>query len=107
VNESEPAPDDARIAKKPAHVFRARVGSYVEVLGSAIEQQIAHTAAHEVGLKTVPRQTANDLLRIGVDARLIEASIDPRWFRTPANDLVLIRYEERWGAKIQRRLGGG
>jgi hypothetical protein len=55
----------------------------------------------------VPRQTANDLLRVGVDARLIEASIDPRWFRTPANDLVLIRNEERWGAKIQRRLCGG
>jgi hypothetical protein len=46
-------------------------------------------------------------LRVGIDARLIEASIEPRWFRTPANDLVLIGHEERRGAKDHRRLCGG
>jgi hypothetical protein len=67
VHETKSPPDDARVAEQPAHVLGAGVGRDVEVFRPAIEQQIAHAAPHEISLKTVPRQTTHDLLRVGVD----------------------------------------
>ena len=51
VRELEAAPDDAAVARKGAlDLLRPGLGRDVVVLGGPLEQQVAHAAAHEVGL---------------------------------------------------------
>ncbi len=49
VGQAEPASDQAAVAEQLLDLFGRGVGSHVEILGAAIDQQIAHGAADKVG----------------------------------------------------------
>jgi hypothetical protein len=49
VGEAEAAADQAAVAEQLLDLFGRGVGGHVEILGLAIDQQIAHRAADKVG----------------------------------------------------------
>jgi hypothetical protein len=51
MRQAETAPDQATVAKDLAHLFGRGVGGNVEVLGLVSKEQIAHPAAHQMGLE--------------------------------------------------------
>src|SRR5207342_1476847 len=75
VHQTETPPDDARVAKQRPHVLGTSVGGKIEIFRSPVEQEIAHAATDEVGLKPVPGQPPDDLLRVRIDTRLVETGI--------------------------------
>ena len=50
VDELEAPADHACVAKLGADLFRGRTGGDVVILGIELQQQIAHTATHDIGL---------------------------------------------------------
>ena len=52
VHQAEAPADDERAAEERLDLLRARVGGDVEILGLDAEQQVAHRAAHHVGLES-------------------------------------------------------
>jgi hypothetical protein len=73
VDETEAAADDAAVAEKPLDLARAGVGGDVEVLGRLSDEQVAHAAAHEVGVEAVALEPSHHLRGVGVD----RVGIDP------------------------------
>ena len=67
VGELEPAADDPAVAEHPADLLRTSARRDVEVLGFAVEIQVADAAADQVGFVVGREQLANDLERVGVD----------------------------------------
>ena len=50
MRQTEPAPDQTTVAECRPHILWRRIGGHVEILRVIAEQQIAHAAAHKVGL---------------------------------------------------------
>ena len=82
VRQSEPAADDPAVAEELLDLIRVRRCPDVEIFGTAPEQQIAHTAANQVGNVIVLPQSIEDLERVGIDVapreRMLGARNDPR-----------------------------
>ena len=70
VGQAEAATDYAAVAEQSAHFVRTRAGGHVEVLGLLAQQEITHAPADQIGRMPIPRQTLDDLGRVGVDALL-------------------------------------
>ncbi len=49
MGEAEAAADQAAVAEQLLDLFGRGVGSHVEILGLAIDQQVAHRAADKIG----------------------------------------------------------
>ena len=49
MREAETAPDQEAVAERALHLVRLRARTHVKVLGLAPQQEIAHTAAYEIG----------------------------------------------------------
>lgn len=64
VHQLEAPADDPRIAEFGTHLFRRGAGGDVEILGSDIEQHVAHATANQVGLVAGVLQTFDDVHRI-------------------------------------------
>ena len=47
MHDAEPATDDARAAEDAVHLFRRGIGGNVEILGGALEQEIADGTTHD------------------------------------------------------------
>ncbi len=71
VGQLEATSDDARVAKQPLDLVGRGRGGQIEVLGLAAEQQIAHTAPHQVGLVAIAAQTPDDLQGVRVDVVVV------------------------------------
>ncbi len=50
VNQPKAPANDAGVAEQPTHVVGTRARRHVEILGRDADEQVAHAAAHEVGL---------------------------------------------------------
>ncbi|MCY1503634.1 hypothetical protein D9M68_377640 [compost metagenome] len=61
VHDLEAPPDDARAPEQRLHLVGRGVGRDVEILGLDAEQQVAHRAAHDVGLVAGLLQRGGDL----------------------------------------------
>jgi hypothetical protein len=70
MRQAKPAADQAAAGKYLLHLFGRGAGGDVEVLGRFAQQQIAHAAAHDKGLKAGFLQVANYFAR--VRAKLLE-----------------------------------
>jgi len=68
VGQAEAATDQAAIAKEPPDLLRMRVGSDVEVLGLALEQEIADAAADQIGLEAGRGEAVKDLEGVRINA---------------------------------------
>ena len=66
VNQLEAAPDDAAVAEGAAQRLGGGAGGHVEVLGPALEVEVAHAAADQVGLEAPGDQLADDLERVWI-----------------------------------------
>ena len=67
MHDTEAAADDAAAAKQLPDLLRCGVGGYIEVLGVTVQQQVAHTAAHKVGVKIGLVQAFDNLQGAGTD----------------------------------------
>ena len=67
VRESKSSSNDAAIPEKPFDFSGSCAGGHIKVLGIAIEKQVAHTTADQIGLKPALRQAPNDLVSVGID----------------------------------------
>ncbi len=67
VGQPEAPPDEAAVPEDGPHLARVGVGGDVEVLGRVAEEQVAHAAAHEVGLVVHVPQPGDHLERLGVE----------------------------------------
>ncbi len=68
VRQAEAAADQKTVAKQLLDLLGCGVGADVKILGLAAEQQIAHPAADQVGLETMPVQPVEHLERIFANA---------------------------------------
>ncbi len=94
VDQPEAPADDARVREQAPDLVRPRVGADVEVLRRAAEHQVAHAAAHQVGLVAGVVQPVEDLQGVAVDVRagdgVIGAGDDPRIQRVGLGHAVII-----------------
>ena len=67
VRQPEPAPDQETVAKQFLDLLWSSVGPDVEVLGVAVQQQVADAAADQVGFVAVAVQAIEDLEGVLVD----------------------------------------
>ena len=67
VGQPEAPADEPAVAEDGPHLARVGVGGEVEVLGLVVEQQVAHAAAHEVGLVAHVAQPVDDPQRVLVE----------------------------------------
>ena len=75
MREPEATTDDAAIAEQRAHVVRTSARRDVEVLGTAVQEEVTNAAADEIGLETGALEPPYDLCRVGVDAVLVERRV--------------------------------
>ena len=73
VNDLEAASDQAGAAEKLVHFLRVGVGGDVEILWFDAKQQVAHSAAHDVGLVALCLQRLADLARTAAQALGLDA----------------------------------
>jgi len=66
VRQPEAAADDPRVAEHALDLPRRCRGGDVEILGLPLQQQVADTPTHEVGLVVETGETLDDLDRVGV-----------------------------------------
>ena len=82
VHDLEAAADDPAAFEQALNLLRRGVGDHVEVLGLAAAQQVAQTAAHQIGLKTLLVQPIQHVKRRSGDLlagdRMLVAGYDPR-----------------------------
>ena len=82
VGEPESPADQPAVAEEPPHRLRMGVGADVEVLGHALEQEVADAPADEVRLVPGGREPVEDLQRVRVDLpagdRVLAARPDAR-----------------------------
>ena len=67
VRKPEPPSDQKAVLENLLDLAWRCVGADVEILGRAAKQQVADSAAHQIGGKTLAHQTVYDLERIGMD----------------------------------------
>jgi hypothetical protein len=75
VREAEATADDATVAEEPADVVRASARGDVEVLRTAVQEEVTNAAADEVGLEACTFEPPHDLRGVLVDAVLVEGRI--------------------------------
>jgi hypothetical protein len=73
VHDAKPPADDEGTAKQALDLFGRGVGGHVKILGAQAQQQVAHGAADDVGLKTCLLERGHHLggaavHQLGVDA---------------------------------------
>jgi hypothetical protein len=73
VHDAEAPPDDEGATEQPLDLLGRGIGRHVEVLGPQAQQQVAHRAAHHVGLEAGLLQGGDHVLRAFVD----QGRIDP------------------------------
>jgi len=73
VHQAKAPPDDEGAAEQRLHLLGGGIGGDVEVLGPAPDQQVAHRAANDVGLVAGGLERADDLDRVVVDQRVVDA----------------------------------
>ena len=82
VGQAESPPDQAAVAEEAAQRRRVRVGSDVEVLRRALQEQIPDASPHEVRLVAGARETGEHLQGVRVDLspgdRVLAARADAR-----------------------------
>ena len=82
VRQTEPATDQAAIAKYATNLFGVRIGDDVEVLRFAPQQQVTNAPTNQVGLETGFFQAIENLERVVTDLRtgdiVLRPAIDPR-----------------------------
>ena len=61
VHDAKAAADNARAAEQGVDFLGRGVGRHIKVLGVATEQQVAHSAADEIGLMVCIAQPRHDL----------------------------------------------
>ena len=101
VDQAEASADDPGVAEQRAHVVGTGAGRDVEVLGAAIEQQIADSAADDVGLVAVAKQAPHDLDGVGVQAAIAE--VDGVTRRCDARRLHFGRRQGQAGTRAPSR----
>jgi hypothetical protein len=67
VGKTEPAADEPAVAKDLFNLVGRGVRGDIEVLGLAAEQQVTHTAAHEIGVVSMLLQLIENPDSIGTD----------------------------------------
>ena len=67
MGQPEAAPDDPAVPEEFLDLVRMRVRADVEVLRPPTEQQVAHTAAHQVGAVAGVMEPIEDAKGVGVD----------------------------------------
>ena len=77
VAEAEAAAHDEAVAEELLDLLRVGVGADVEVLGLALEQEVAYTASHQVGHEAVVLQAVEDLEGILVDVLAGDVVLGP------------------------------
>ena len=102
MRQTEAPPDEAAIAKQLANLFRMRVGSHVEVLGTEAGQQVAHSAAHEKRLVPATLQTVKDLERVAGNARSAERMLRPADDHRAGQDLIFRGVQSSLGVNPHR-----
>ena len=80
VHDAKAPPDDEGTAEQAFDLFWRGVGGHVEVFGAQTHQQVAHRAAHDVGLETCLLERAHHVgcppvHQLGVDAMHIGADL--------------------------------
>ncbi len=68
MHQAEAPADDAGAAEHALHLFGRSVGGHVEILGFAVQQQVAHRAADHEGLEAGGLQPVGDAFRAVADA---------------------------------------
>ena len=72
VHQLEAPSDDAAVAEQALDLARVRARGDVKVFRPAAHQEIAHAAAHEVGIKAGPRKARHNAQGIGIERRLVD-----------------------------------
>jgi hypothetical protein len=67
MRQSEAPPDDPAVAEEPLDLLGTRRRSEVEVLGVAVEQEVAHAAPDEIRNVVELPQAVQDLERVWID----------------------------------------
>src|SRR5262249_3903522 len=75
VGETEATAADPAVAEERADVVGTRVRRDVEVLGAALQEQVADAATDEVGLETGALEAADDLGGVRIDGLVVEGRI--------------------------------
>ena len=75
VHEAEAPSDDEGAPKQRLHLLGRGVGGHVEVLRPPAHQQVAHRTADDVGLVAGRLQRADDLDRMLIDQRVVDAML--------------------------------
>jgi len=87
------AADDEGAPEQRLDLLGRGVGGDVEVLGPQADDQVAHRAAHDVGLVAGLLQRAHDAHRVGVEQRRVDA-------------VGLGRHLDALAERDRRRVGG-
>ena len=80
VDDAESSPNDEGAPEQALDLLRRGIGGHVKVLGRQAHHQVAHRAAHDVGLKARALQSANHIAgplvhQRGVDAVAVHANL--------------------------------
>ena len=80
MRQTETTPDQTAIAKHPPNLLGMGIGHHIEVLGLAAQQQIADTAADQVGFEPGLLQSIQNFQRVFADQRarkgMLRAGVD-------------------------------
>jgi transglutaminase-like putative cysteine protease len=98
MGQAEAPADQVTVAEQPLDLLRRSIRTDVEVLGGALEQQVAHTAANQVGQMAGAMQPVQNAQGVGVDSAARQAMLGA------GQDHRLVRME-RLGWHQGHRLG--